>query len=83
MRSEDMSGPGVRMRISPRACLSAVALIGGMFAVLLAFATAARADYTVNTCGPYPNDVYTATLPSDGSISALSACPVNDQGSAF
>jgi hypothetical protein len=71
------------MRISPRACLSAVAFTGSMFAVLLAFASAARADYTVNTCGPYPNDVYTAALPSDGSIYASSECPVNDQGSSI
>jgi hypothetical protein len=36
-----------------------MALIVGMFALLLAFAAAARADYAVNACGSYPNDVFT------------------------
>ena len=67
-----MSGAGVRIRISPRACLWTVVLIGGMFAALLAFATSAHADYTVNVCNnTYQNEnVFTAIVPSDGSVVA-------------
>ena len=61
------------MQISPRACFSAVALIGGMFAVLLATAAAARADYTVNICrlGYLDENVFKVILPPDGSVTGF------------
>src|ERR1700755_2639417 len=47
-----------------------------VFAVLL-FAAAARADYTVRSCGAYPNAaVFSSVLPPGGSvITKGSACP--------
>ena len=56
--------------------MSVVALIGGMFVVLLTFATSARADYTVSSCGSYPNDLFTLIRPADGAVTTTnSACP--------
>jgi hypothetical protein len=53
-----------------------MALIVGMFAVLLAFAAVARADYAVNACGSYPNDVFTLFRPADGSVTTTNFnCP--------
>ena len=53
-----------------RSSLRTATSIGGAFAVLLAFAAVARADYTVNACGPNLNKVFTVTLPPNQSIEA-------------
>ena len=54
-----------------------VTFIGGACVVLLAFATSAQADYTVNSCGSYPNNLFVlSSLPADGSImTTQSTCP--------
>jgi hypothetical protein len=53
-----------------RSSLTLATSIGGAFVVLLAFVAVARADYTVNACGPNANKVFTASLPSNRSIEA-------------
>src|SRR5689334_18401727 len=62
------------MRFSPKACSSVPALVGAALAILLAFATPARADYAVTVCQQYPNEVFTPF--TDGAVTIYNAtCP--------
>jgi hypothetical protein len=70
------------MRISLRPLLTIVTFAGAAFAVLLAFSAIAHADYTLSSCGGYPNEgVFSAVLPPGGSvIISGSVCPSSGQG---
>src|ERR1700759_122236 len=66
------------MRYSLRAVSASIAPLG-VAAMLLSTSAAARADYTVSSCGTNANaGVFAASLPSGGSITDTgSACPAS------
>ena len=69
-------------RTSLRSFLTITTLASAAFATLLVCAAIARADYTVSSCGGYPNEgVFSALLPPGGSvITSGSVCPSSGQG---
>ena len=69
-------------RTSLRSFLTITTFASAVFATLLVCAAIAHADYTVSSCGGYPNEgVFSALLPPGGSvITSGSVCPSSGQG---